>query len=175
MYDARSLPHRHCLFGVMWVLVCVWERVSAAAQQHKYRYQPSSSALPPTHAIHSSCTHTVDTIQNILTKMFVYSLSLSRFFFFFLSLSPSFSPSHIYREEMRKELEIKFKKLMKERNEWYVYSIHTHTQSAFFLSTFMQSTYTHILKLSCYYIVSTAAIVYYRDTADCFAHSFAVS
>lgn len=33
--------------------------------------------------------------------------------------------SHKCREEMRKELEIKFKKLMKERNEWYVHTTNT--------------------------------------------------
>lgn len=51
-----------------------------------------------------------------------------------LWISPSFSHSslllHICREEMRKELEIKFKKLMKERNEWYVCTHSVHTAQA---------------------------------------------
>lgn len=71
------------------------------------------------------------TIQKILTEMFVYAL------FSFHVIQPMTHTNTRYvrrphREDMRKELEIKFKNLMKERNEWYVHSSpplpwHTHT------------------------------------------------
>lgn len=87
---------------------------------------------PPTKHGTAAPHNAEDINQNVC--IFSSSLSISSS----LSLSPSHSRVHVCREEMRKELEIKFKKLMKERKERYVsYTARTAHKMLSFFSTLM--------------------------------------